>query len=73
MNISPTIRDALLVRRMEYWLLRARHGPIGNCPACLGRKNYLFTCEEVQDLGGAARTPGDRCVLRFDPKERRST
>jgi hypothetical protein len=41
MNARPTIKDALLVQRMKFWQLRAKHGPIGNCPKWRGRKNYL--------------------------------
>jgi hypothetical protein len=40
MNARPEIRDALLVQRMKYWLLRGRHGPLGNCPKWKARKNY---------------------------------
>jgi hypothetical protein len=41
MNAKPEIRDAILVQRMNYWLVRARHAPIGNCPAWKAKKNYL--------------------------------
>lgn len=40
MNARPTIKDVLLVQRMTFWQLRAKHG-IGNCPKWRGRKNYL--------------------------------
>lgn len=40
MNARPEIRDALLVQRMKHWLLRARHGPLGNCPKWKAKKNY---------------------------------
>jgi hypothetical protein len=41
MNVRPELKDAALVQRMNFWLLRARHGPIGNCSKSKGRKNYL--------------------------------
>jgi len=41
MNIRPSLKDAALVQRMKFWLLRARHGPIGDCSKSRGRKNYL--------------------------------
>ena len=40
MNAGPGIRDALLVQRMKFWLLRSRHAPIGNCPKWKAKKNY---------------------------------
>ena len=40
MNARPEIRDALLVQRMKYWLIRARCGPIGNCPKWKARRNF---------------------------------
>lgn len=50
MNARPTIRDALLVQRMKFWLLRAKYGPIGNCPKWRGRKNYLFLLRKHRAL-----------------------
>jgi hypothetical protein len=41
MNVRPALKDAALVQRMNFWLLRARYGPIGNCSKLRGRKNYL--------------------------------
>jgi hypothetical protein len=41
MNVRPALKDAALLQRMNFWLLRARHGPIGNCTKSRGRKNYL--------------------------------
>jgi hypothetical protein len=41
-NAKLDIRDALLVQRMKHWLLRAKYGPIGNCPKRRGIKNYLY-------------------------------
>jgi Rad3-related DNA helicase len=49
-NAKPDIRDALLVQRMSHWLLRAKHGPIDNCPKRRGRKNYLFLVREHKAL-----------------------
>jgi hypothetical protein len=40
MNARPEIRDALLVQKMKHWLIRARHGPLGNCPKWKAKKNY---------------------------------
>ena len=33
--------EAALLRRMTFWLLRAQHGPLGNCSKSRGVKNYL--------------------------------
>jgi hypothetical protein len=41
MNVRPSLKDAALVQRMKFWLIRAKHGPIGNCSKSRGRKNYL--------------------------------
>ena len=41
MNVRPSLKEAALVQRMNFWLLRARHGPIGTCSKSRGRKNYL--------------------------------
>src|SRR3974390_684151 len=42
MNIrSSLLKEAALISRMTFWLLRAKHGPIGNCSKSRGRKNYL--------------------------------
>jgi len=41
MNVRPTLREAALIRRMNFWLLRALHGPLGNCSKSRGVKNYL--------------------------------
>ncbi len=50
MNAGQTLRDAILVQRMRYWLLRARHGPIGNCPRWRARKNYWFLVRNHRTL-----------------------
>ena len=39
MNARPEIRDALLVRRMNHWLIRAV-ASVGNCPKWKAKKNY---------------------------------
>jgi len=49
-NAKPDIRDALLVQRMKHWLLRAKYGPIGNCPKGRGKKNYLFLVRKHKAL-----------------------
>ena len=41
MNVRPTLREAALIRRMKFWLLRALHGPLGYCSKSRGVKNYL--------------------------------
>ena len=28
MNVSPELKDAALLQRMKFWLLRAQHGPV---------------------------------------------
>ena len=50
MNVRPSLKDAALVKRMNFWLLRARHGPIGNCSKSRGRKNYLALVRRHQAL-----------------------
>jgi hypothetical protein len=40
MNVGLGLRDAALVQRMKFWLLRARYGPIGNCSKSRGKKNF---------------------------------
>jgi hypothetical protein len=41
MNVRPSLKEAALLQRMKFWLLRAQHGPLGNCSKTRGRKNYL--------------------------------
>jgi hypothetical protein len=41
MNAGLDIKDAWLVQRMNYWLVRGKHG-IDNCPKRRGIKNYLY-------------------------------
>lgn len=41
MNVRPTLREAALLQRMNFWRLRALHGPFGNCTKARGVKNYL--------------------------------
>lgn len=40
MNVRPELKQAALLQRMEFWLLRAKHGPIGNCSKSRGTKNF---------------------------------
>lgn len=40
----------MLVQRMKHWLLRAKYGPIGNCPKGRGKKNYLFLVRKYKTL-----------------------
>ena len=50
MKAKPDIKDALLAQRMNYWLLRAKHGPIGNRSKQRGRKNYLYLVRKFKRL-----------------------
>jgi hypothetical protein len=56
MNASSTIRDALRIRQMRFWLLRARHS-IDGCPKWRARKNYWFL---VRKHGSLAERHGLR-------------
>lgn len=40
MNARPEIRDALLVQRMWYWLVRAKSLSTSNCPKWKAKKNF---------------------------------
>jgi hypothetical protein len=40
MNVRPELKEAVLLQRMKFWLLRARYGPIGNCSKLRGKKNF---------------------------------
>lgn len=40
MNVRPELKEAVLLQRMRFWLLRARYGPIGNCSKSRGKKNF---------------------------------
>ena len=41
MNARPEIKDALLLKKMTFWLLRARHPEINSrVPTWKARKNY---------------------------------
>ena len=40
MNVRPELKEAVLLQRMKFWLLRARYGPIGNCSKSRGKKNF---------------------------------
>ena len=52
MNAKPEIRDAILVQKMNYWLLRARHGPIGGCSKSKGKKNFWALLRRYPILAG---------------------
>ena len=41
MNVRPVLKEAALLKRMKFWLLRAQFGPLGNCSKSKGVKNYL--------------------------------
>ena len=49
MNAGLDIKDALLVQRMNYWLVRGKYG-IDNCPKRRGRKNYLYLVRKFKRL-----------------------
>jgi hypothetical protein len=53
MNIRPELRDVFLVKRMEFWLLRARHG-IGNCPKSRAKKNFWALIRRHKSLSERA-------------------
>ena len=40
MNMRPELKEAFLVQRTRYWLLRAKYGPIGSCSKARGKKNF---------------------------------
>lgn len=50
MNAGPGIRDALLIKRMWYWRIRASPLSTANCPKWKARKNYLFLVRKHQAL-----------------------
>jgi hypothetical protein len=49
MNAGLDIKDALLVQRMNHWLLRGKYG-IDNCPKRRGIKNYLYLVRKHKNL-----------------------
>ena len=49
MNAGLDIKDAWLVQRMNYWLVRGKHG-IDNCSKQRGRKNYLYLVRKFKRL-----------------------
>jgi hypothetical protein len=58
MNAGLDIKNALLLQRMNHWLLRGKYG-IDNCPKWRGRKNYLFLIRKhktLADLHGYRET-----------------
>ena len=54
MNVRPTLMEAALLRRMNFWLLRAQHGPLGNCSKSKGVKNYLALVRKHKALAEKA-------------------
>jgi hypothetical protein len=50
MRANDDIKNKLLLKRMEFWRIRARHGPIGNCSKGRGRKNYLYLVRKYPAL-----------------------
>lgn len=51
MNARPEIRDALLVRKMKHWLLRARYSFVGEgCARWRARRNYWFLVRKHRTL-----------------------
>jgi hypothetical protein len=54
MNIRLELRDAFLVKRMEFWRLRALYGPLGNCSKSKGVKNYLALVRKHRALAEKA-------------------
>jgi len=40
MNVRRELKEAALLQRIKFWLLRARYGPIGNCTKSRGKKNF---------------------------------
>lgn len=54
MNARPEIRDALLLKRMNYWLLRARCAEINpRIPTWRARKNYWALVRNHSSLAAA--------------------
>jgi hypothetical protein len=54
MNLRLELRDAFLLKRMHFWLLRAVHGPLGNCSKSKGVKNYLALVRKHRGLAEKA-------------------
>jgi hypothetical protein len=50
MNVRPGLKEAALLQRMKFWLIRAKNGPIGNCSKSRGRKNYLALVRRHPEL-----------------------
>ncbi len=42
MRANDDIKSTILLKRMAFWRIRARHGPIGGCSKRRGRKNFLY-------------------------------
>jgi hypothetical protein len=54
MNVRPALREAALLQRINFWLLRALHGPLGNCSKSKGVKNYLALVRKHRTLAEKA-------------------
>ena len=54
MNMRPSLMEAALLRRMNFWLLRAQYGPLGNCSKSKGVKNYLALVRKHKALAEKA-------------------
>jgi hypothetical protein len=54
MNMRPSLKDAALVKRMNFWLLRALYGPLGGCSKSKGVKNYLALVRKHRALAEKA-------------------
>jgi len=51
MNVRPELKEAVLLQRMNFWLLPARYGPIGNCSKSRRKKNFLALLRRHGALG----------------------
>ena len=49
MNAGSGIKEAIILQRMKFWLVRARHAFEG-CPKWKARKNYLFLVRKYPAL-----------------------
>ena len=50
MNVRPELKEAVLLQRMKFWLLRARYGAIGSCSKSGGKKNFWALVRRHQSL-----------------------
>jgi len=54
MNVRPELKEAVLVQRMKFWLLRARYGPVDNCSKSRGKKNFWALVRRHRSLAERA-------------------